>query len=149
MWLRRARTRFRIWWKDSEDRIMSRTAEEILEFEKLRELLRGRSTCAPGKRALDALQCSRDRAQLEKGFALIREAREWLRAGKELGFGALADPEIAETDFAREKRGSGRRLCNAAERAFRDSGAGRAAARRAGNRAWGEPDGADGVRRAV
>jgi len=73
---------------------MSRTAEEILEFEKLRELLRGRSTCAPGKRALDALQFSRDRAQLEKGFALIREAREWLRAGKELGFGALADPEI-------------------------------------------------------
>src|SRR5438132_4761383 len=91
---RRARTRFRIWWKDSEDRIMSRTAEEILEFEKLRELLRGRSTCAPGKRALDALQFSRDRAQLEKGFALIHEAREWLRAGKDLGFGALADPEI-------------------------------------------------------
>lgn len=72
---------------------MSRTAEEILEFEKLRELLRGRSTCAPGKRALDALQFSRDRAHLEKAFALIDEAREWLRAGKELGFGALADPE--------------------------------------------------------
>jgi len=72
---------------------MSRTAEEILEFEKLRELLRGRSTCAPGKRALDALQFSRDRAQLDRGFALIREAREWLRAGEELGFGALADPE--------------------------------------------------------
>ncbi len=72
---------------------MSRTAEDILEFEKLRELLRGRSTCAPGKRALNALQFSEDRAQLEKGFALIHEAREWLRAGKELGFGALADPE--------------------------------------------------------
>src|SRR6266436_3176316 len=93
MWLRRARTRFRIWWRESEDRIMSRTAEDILEFEKLRELLRGRSTCAPGKRALNALQFSEDRAQLEKGFALIHEAREWLRAGKELGFGALADPE--------------------------------------------------------
>src|SRR5437660_12919941 len=93
MWLRRARPRFRIWWKDSEDRIMSRTAGEILEFEKLRELLRGRSTCAPGKRALDALQFSRDRARLEKEFALIREAREWLRAGKGLRFGALADPE--------------------------------------------------------
>ncbi|HLZ12798.1 MAG TPA: endonuclease MutS2 [Candidatus Acidoferrum sp.] len=72
---------------------MSRPAEEILEFEKLRDLLRGRSTCAPGKRALDALRFSQDRAELEKGFALIREAREWLRAGKELGFGALADPE--------------------------------------------------------
>ena len=72
---------------------MSRPAEEILEFEKLRELLRGRSTCAPGKRALNALQFSQDRVQLERGYALIREARERLRAGKELGFGALADPE--------------------------------------------------------
>jgi DNA mismatch repair protein MutS2 len=72
---------------------MSRPAEEILEFDKLRELLRGRSTCAPGKRALDALEFSQDRRELERGFALIREAREWLRAGKELGFGALADPE--------------------------------------------------------
>src|SRR5215475_10790428 len=72
---------------------MSRPAEEILEFDKLRELLRGRSTCPPGKRALDALAFSQDRAELERGFSLIREAREWLRAGKELGFGALADPE--------------------------------------------------------
>jgi len=72
---------------------MSRPAEEILEFDKLRELLRGRSTCAPGKRALDALTFSQNRERLERGFALIREAREWLRAGKELGFGALADPE--------------------------------------------------------
>ena len=69
---------------------MSRSAEEILEFDKLRELLRGRSTCAPGKRALDALAFSQDREKLERGFALIREAREWLRAGKELGFGALS-----------------------------------------------------------
>src|SRR5579871_4724035 len=72
---------------------MSRTAEEILEFEKLRELLRGRSTCAPGKRAVDALAFSRDREELRRGFALIREAREWLRAGKDLGFGSLADPD--------------------------------------------------------
>ena len=72
---------------------MSRRAEEILEFDKLRELLRGRSTCAPGKRALDALGFSQDREKLERGFALTREAREWLRAGKELGFGALSDPE--------------------------------------------------------
>jgi len=72
---------------------MSRPAEEILEFDKLRELVRGRSTCAPGKRVLDALKFSQDRERLERGFALIREAREWLRAGKELGFGALSDPE--------------------------------------------------------
>ena len=34
-----------------------------------------------------------DRAALEAAFALIREAREWLRAGGELGFGGLADPQ--------------------------------------------------------
>ncbi len=34
-----------------------------------------------------------DRAALESAFALIGEAREWLRTGRELGFGALADPQ--------------------------------------------------------
>jgi DNA mismatch repair protein MutS2 len=34
-----------------------------------------------------------DRVALESAFAEIREAREWLRAGNELGFGGLADPQ--------------------------------------------------------
>jgi len=34
-----------------------------------------------------------ERAALESAFALIREAGEWLRAGRELGFGGLADPQ--------------------------------------------------------
>ena len=72
---------------------MSRTAEDVLEFDKLRELLRLRTTCLPGRRAIDALQFSCDRQALEAEFALIREAREWLRAARELGFGALADPQ--------------------------------------------------------
>ncbi len=72
---------------------MPRTAEEILEFDKLRDILRRRTTCAPGRRAVDALGPSRDRARLEAAFALIREAMAYLRAGNELGFGALADPE--------------------------------------------------------
>src|SRR5580658_7014942 len=71
---------------------MSRRAEEVLEFDKLRELLRQRTTCAPGRRFVDALQPSQKRQELESAFALIREAREWLRLGRELGFGALADP---------------------------------------------------------
>ncbi len=71
---------------------MSRTAQDVLEFDKLRELLRLRTTCAPGRRAVDALQFGTDRAALEAAFALIREAREWLRGG-ELGFGGLADPQ--------------------------------------------------------
>jgi DNA mismatch repair protein MutS2 len=72
---------------------MSRTAQDVLEFDKLRELLRLRTTCAPGRRAVDDLGPGMDRAALESAFALIREAREWLRAGSELGFGALADPQ--------------------------------------------------------
>ena len=73
---------------------MARSAQDVLEFDKLRELLRLRTTCAPGRRAVDALEFNENRTALEAVFALIREAREWLRGGAELGFGALADPEI-------------------------------------------------------
>jgi dsDNA-specific endonuclease/ATPase MutS2 len=72
---------------------MSRTAEEILEFDALQDLLRQRTTCAPGRRAIDALRPGQGRGALEAAFAKIREAKEWLRAGRELGFGALADPQ--------------------------------------------------------
>jgi DNA mismatch repair protein MutS2 len=72
---------------------MARTAQDVLEFDKLRELLRLRTTCTPGRRAVDALEPGTSRVALESVFALIREAREWLRAGHELGFGALADPQ--------------------------------------------------------
>src|SRR5229473_2116388 len=68
---------------------MSRTAQDVLEFDKLRELLRLRTTSAPGRRAVNGLEPGMDRAALESAFALIREAAEWLRAGRELGFGAL------------------------------------------------------------
>src|ERR1700740_566277 len=72
---------------------MSRTAQDVLEFDKLRELLRLRTTCAPGRRAVNRLEPGMERAALESAFALIREAAEWLRRGRELGFGALADPQ--------------------------------------------------------
>lgn len=71
---------------------MSRSAPDVLEFDQLLELLRRRSTCVLGQRAVDALRFSQDRSALEGQFALIREAREWLRLGRELGFGALSDP---------------------------------------------------------
>jgi len=71
---------------------MSRSAQDVLEFDKLRELLRLRTTCAPGKRAIDALVFSQDRPALESAFAMIGEAREWLRTG-DLGFGGIADPQ--------------------------------------------------------
>src|SRR5712675_705032 len=72
---------------------MSRSAEEVLEFDKLRKLLRQRTTCAPGRRAVEQLVVSRDAEFLRGQFALIREAREWLPSGNELGFGGLSDSE--------------------------------------------------------
>jgi len=71
---------------------MARAAQDVLEFDALRNLLRGKTTCPPGRRAVDALEFSRDIDLLRAQFALIREAREWLRQGRDLGFGALADP---------------------------------------------------------
>jgi DNA mismatch repair protein MutS2 len=73
---------------------MPRSAQDVLEFAKLRELLCLRTTCSPGRRSIDALAWRSDRAALDSEFAQIREAREWLRTGNELGFGDLADPEL-------------------------------------------------------
>src|SRR5882672_6628632 len=71
---------------------MSRTAEDILEFDRLRELLRRQTTCAPGRRAIDALSFSTDRAALDAAFALIAEAIVYRHDGSEMGFGSFADP---------------------------------------------------------
>ena len=72
---------------------MSRTAEDVLEFDRLRDLLRSRTTCAPGGRAVDALSFSQDRQALESAFALVTEGVAFLSDGSEMGFGSLADPE--------------------------------------------------------
>lgn len=72
---------------------MSRTAQDVLEFDKLRDLLHQRTTCVLGRRAIDALAFSQNVPVLQQQFALIREGREWLRSGRDLGFGALSDPE--------------------------------------------------------
>ena len=72
---------------------MPRNAQDVLEFDSLRELLRRRTTCSLGGRAIDALPFSEDRGRLQAVFRLIREAREWLRQGREMGFGALADAQ--------------------------------------------------------
>lgn len=79
---------------------MSRTAEEILEFDRLRDLLRRRTTCAPGRGAIDALSFSEDRAALQAAFALIAEGFAYLGEGGEMGFGSLSDPAawLAELD---------------------------------------------------
>ncbi len=72
---------------------MSRPAEELLEFGRLKDIASGFATCAPGHRAIQALAPQQDAAALDGEFALISEAAGWLRGGAELGFGTLADPE--------------------------------------------------------
>jgi DNA mismatch repair protein MutS2 len=72
---------------------MSRAAQEILELDRLRDLVRAETTCALGRRAVAALAFSTDRAHLESQFDLIAEAVAFLRAGSDLGFGALPDPD--------------------------------------------------------
>ena len=72
---------------------MPRRSEDVLDFQQLREMLRGKTTCAPGRRAIDALEFSTDRAALGSAFALIGEAQAYRTDGLDMGFGSLADPE--------------------------------------------------------
>ena len=72
---------------------MPHSAEQLLEFDRLREVLRRSTTCAPGRRAVEELAFRTDRAALEGEFSLVREAIAYVRAGHEIGFGSLADPQ--------------------------------------------------------
>ena len=72
---------------------VSTSAQRLLEFDKLKEIVSGAATCAPGHRATVALTPHEDRAALETEFALLREAIERRRAGADLGFASLADPQ--------------------------------------------------------
>jgi DNA mismatch repair protein MutS2 len=73
---------------------MSRSPEDLLEFPRLRAIVAGFATCALGRRAVVALSFRANAAELEPEFSLIREAEQYLRMGKEMGFGAVAEPEI-------------------------------------------------------
>ena len=72
---------------------MSVPVEELLEFNPLKDIVGGFTTCAPGRRAVAVLAPHQDVAALQTEFALIAEAVDYLRPGAELGFGALSDPE--------------------------------------------------------
>jgi DNA mismatch repair protein MutS2 len=72
--------------------LVSRTAEDLLEFGLLREIIARRSTCAPGRRAVEQLAPRIDVNGLRAEFELIRESVSYLRSGAEMGFGSLADP---------------------------------------------------------
>jgi DNA mismatch repair protein MutS2 len=72
---------------------VSRRAEDLLEFDQLKEIISRFTTCVPGRRAIEVLAPGHDAHTLNAEFALIGEAVEYLRGGSELGFGSLADPE--------------------------------------------------------
>ena len=72
---------------------MSHSAEELLEFDRLKEIVGRETTSAPGRRAIQGLAPHQDVAPLEAEFRLLGETIAYLRAGLEIGFGALADPE--------------------------------------------------------
>jgi DNA mismatch repair protein MutS2 len=72
---------------------VSRSAAQVLEFDQLKEIVGGYTTCAPGRRAIEALAQLHDVAALDAEFVLVNEAVGYLRAGSELGFGSFADPE--------------------------------------------------------
>ena len=72
---------------------MSRPVEELLEFDRLKDIVSRSTTCAPGRRAIEALAPHQDADALNAEFTLIREAVAYLREGHELGFGSMADPE--------------------------------------------------------
>jgi DNA mismatch repair protein MutS2 len=72
---------------------VSRSAEQLLEFDRLKDIVSRYTTCAPGRRSTLALLVQQDSVALDVEFALVREAVAYLRAGSELGFGSLADPD--------------------------------------------------------
>src|ERR1700734_3773806 len=72
---------------------VSRSAAQVLEFDQLKEIVGGYTTCVPGRRAIEALAPRQDVVTLDAEFVLVGEAAGYLRAGSELGFGGFADPE--------------------------------------------------------
>jgi DNA mismatch repair protein MutS2 len=72
---------------------VSRSAEQLLEFDRLKDIVSRYTTCAPGRRSTLGLLVQQNSAAIDVEFSLVREAVTYLRAGSELGFGSLADPE--------------------------------------------------------
>ncbi|HKD62752.1 MAG TPA: Smr/MutS family protein [Candidatus Acidoferrales bacterium] len=72
---------------------MSRHAEQLLEFDKLKEIVSGFTTGAPGRRDIFSLNPQHEVSALNSEFILIREAVAYLRSGAEMGLSSLADPQ--------------------------------------------------------
>ena len=64
----------------------------VLEFDRLRELLRGYCQSELGQARVEALEATADRAWIERQQQLTSEVRHYLRAGGRFDFAGLVDP---------------------------------------------------------
>jgi DNA mismatch repair protein MutS2 len=64
----------------------------VLEFDRLRELLRGYCQSELGQARVEALEATGDRAWIERQQQLTSEVRHYLRAGGRFDFAGLVDP---------------------------------------------------------
>ena len=97
---------------------MSRSAEELLEFDRLKDIVGRSTTCAPGRRAIEALGF-RDRTLLRSTPNSSWCVKPWpgCAMARELGFGSLADPRrVARTARHARLGACARRTCSTSPR---------------------------------
>src|ERR1700739_4384607 len=70
---------------------LAHTSARVLEFESLRDLLRGYAASALGGARISALAPSRDRGWIEQQHRLTSEIREFRRVGGRFEFSGLLD----------------------------------------------------------
>ena len=85
---------------------LAHTSARPLEFDTLREMLRGYATSALGKDRAARMAPSDDRAWIERQQQLVAELREYLRSGGHFDFSSLLDP----TDLVNKSRIEGAAL---------------------------------------
>ena len=68
------------------------TSADLLEFDRLREIVRGCCQSELGRQAVDSLAPTTDAAWIERQQQLTAEVRAFFRAGGRFDFGGLTDP---------------------------------------------------------
>src|SRR5512146_49177 len=71
---------------------LKHSSARVLEFEGVREMLRGYASSALGQRRISALAPSAERAWIERQQNMTEEVREFRRAGGRFDFSGLSDP---------------------------------------------------------
>ncbi len=67
----------------------------VLEFDRLRELLRGYGQSELGQARIEALAATADRGWIERQQQLTSEIRQYIRSGRRFDFAGLSDPRKA------------------------------------------------------